>query len=57
MRATTDKQDRTAVLIRLPDKTHRALKKLADDHHRSMNAQVIYLIEQALEAESAGVAA
>lgn len=45
--------EKTAFLLRLPTATHRSLKRLADDKHRSMNAQVVYLIERELEKEAA----
>jgi hypothetical protein len=35
--------------LRLPDELHEALVKLAEKERRSLNAQVIYLLEQAVQ--------
>ena len=40
------------ILIRsVPDELHEALKRLAQKHHRSLPAETIHLIEQAVSEE------
>lgn len=34
--------------VRLEDRTHEELRKLADANHRSLNSELIVLIEQAV---------
>jgi hypothetical protein len=38
--------------LRLPDELHEVLVKLAEKERRSLNAQVIYLLEQAVPQPS-----
>lgn len=35
--------------VRLPRELHRQLEKLADQNRRSLNAQIIYMLEQLAE--------
>lgn len=35
------------VNVRFPDELHARLKRSADEAHRSLNAQIIWLLEQA----------
>ena len=37
----------TITLKNIPDSTYKTLKQLASEHHRSINSEVIYLIEKA----------
>ena len=36
----------TITLKNIPDPTYKSLKQLAAEHHRSINGEVIYLIER-----------
>jgi predicted transcriptional regulator len=38
--------------ISLPDELHAALKRIADDEHRSMNATILVAVEQYVTARS-----
>jgi hypothetical protein len=38
--------------ISLPDELHAALKRIADDEHRSMNATILVAVEQYVAARS-----
>jgi predicted transcriptional regulator len=38
--------------ISLPDELHTALKRIADDEHRSMNATILVAVEQYVAARS-----
>ena len=40
----------TITLKNLPDPTYKTLKQLAKEHHRSINSEVIYLIEKATKS-------
>ena len=40
----------TITLKNIPDPTYEILKRLAAEHHRSINSEVIYLIEQATKS-------
>ena len=40
----------TITLKNIPDSTYKTLKKLASAHHRSINSEVIYLIEKATKS-------
>lgn len=35
--------------LRTPDELHARLKKLATEDHRSLNAEIVYLLERAVE--------
>ncbi len=39
------------VNVRFPDELHARLKRSADEAHRSLNAQIIWLLEQATTEE------
>jgi len=44
-----------AVVVRdMPVEMHRRLKSAAHQHHRSMNREVLMILEQTLEAPGAG---
>jgi len=36
----------TITVKNIPDKTYKTLKQLAAEHHRSINSEIIHLIEQ-----------
>jgi predicted transcriptional regulator len=38
--------------LNLPDELHAALKRIADDEHRSMNATILVAVEQYVAARS-----
>jgi len=38
--------------VNLPDELHAALKRVADDEHRSMNATILVALEQYVAARS-----
>ena len=40
----------TITLKNIPDPTYKTLKQLATEHHRSINGEVIYLIEKATKS-------
>jgi len=40
----------TITIKNIPDPTYKTLKQLAAEHHRSINSQVIYLIEKATKS-------
>ena len=40
----------TITLKNIPDPTYKTLKQLAAEHHRSINSEVIYLIEKATKS-------
>jgi plasmid stability protein len=40
----------TITLKNIPDPTYKTLKKLAAEHRRSINSEVIYLIEKATKS-------
>ncbi|MFF0775163.1 Arc family DNA-binding protein [Nonomuraea wenchangensis] len=40
------------ITLRLPDDLHARLKELAQQEHRSLHAQVLYIVEQAVPAPS-----
>ncbi len=40
----------TITIKNIPDPTYKTLKQLAADNHRSINSQVIYLIEKATKS-------
>jgi plasmid stability protein len=40
----------TIILKNIPDPTYKTLKQLAAEHHRSINSEVIYLIEKATKS-------
>lgn len=40
----------TITLKNIPDPTYKTLKQLAAEHHRSINGEVIYLIEKATKS-------
>lgn len=40
----------TITLKNIPDSTYKTLKQLASEHHRSINSEVIYLIEKATKS-------
>lgn len=40
----------TITLKNIPDPTYEILKKLAAEHHRSINSEIIYLIEKATKS-------
>ena len=42
----------TVLIKNLPDALHRQLKERAERHHRSLNKEVIALIEAALQSRS-----
>jgi len=37
----------TITVKNIPDQTYNILKKLASEHHRSINSEIIYLIDRA----------
>ncbi|MGW5162957.1 FitA-like ribbon-helix-helix domain-containing protein [Nonomuraea wenchangensis] len=39
------------ITLRLPDDLHARLKELAQHEHRSLHAQVLYIVEQAVPAQ------
>ncbi|MFA6012556.1 MAG: Arc family DNA-binding protein [Desulfobacteraceae bacterium] len=40
----------TITLKNIPDPTYEILKQLAAEHHRSINSEIIYLIEKATKS-------
>ncbi len=40
----------TITLKNIPDLTYKILKQLAVEHHRSINSEIIYLIEKATKS-------
>jgi plasmid stability protein len=40
----------TITLKNIPDPTYQTLKRLAAEHHRSVNSEVIHLIEKATQS-------
>ena len=40
----------TITVKNIPEPTYKTLKKLAAEHHRSINSEVIYLIEKATKS-------
>lgn len=40
----------TITLKNIPDSTYKTLKQLAAEHHRSINSEVIHLIEKATKS-------
>lgn len=40
----------TITLKNIPDPTYKILKQLAAEHHRSVNSEIIYLIEKATKS-------
>jgi hypothetical protein len=51
------KEDVVIYTMRLPRSLHGALKELAETDRRSLHAEMIYLLEQALEERQEGKAA
>ena len=46
--------DETRLTVRLPKKLHGRIKALADEDHRSLNAELVWLLEAAVEYEESG---
>lgn len=41
--------DIVPTLVRLPAETHRAIKEMADREHRSVNKQIVHMIERMMD--------
>lgn len=44
-----------ALNLRLPDDLHATVKALAEQEHRSINSEIIALLEQAIRERGAGL--
>ena len=49
----TDETKPVLVMVRLPPDLHAAVKRLAESQRRSMNSEIIILLELAVKAASA----